>query len=249
MDKILIEMLEKLNLTKIEAEVYLSALQSKSGSAYDISRNLKTRSSVYGTLLKLKRRGLITESVRKDKKVFLAKDIQALIEEKRSENDIIYKNILSLAPHLLYSKHTGIKIFKGEGELVHGLKYGITGAKIDEEKLLYCIYPSSSKMTISPKDTLYYNFNIELHKKKYKKIIFSDTKVRSEYTKLDNELGNTRHSFSHSLLTDLSKLAIGVEILEQEGMIKVIFYKENLILIIENKELADFCILYLNSLL
>ena len=47
MDKTLIEMLQKFGLEELEARVYLSALQSKKGSAYDISKNLKTRTKKF----------------------------------------------------------------------------------------------------------------------------------------------------------------------------------------------------------
>ena len=122
---ILLEMLEKVHLTPIEAEVYIAALKSNKGTAYDISRTLKTRSSVYGTLEKLKRKGLVTEQSHKNKRVYVAKDIRSFIEEKKEENEIIYRNILSFAPSLLTHKHTAIKIFKGEQELLHGLRYGL----------------------------------------------------------------------------------------------------------------------------
>lgn len=242
---ILLKMLQKTNLTPIEAEVYLSALQSKKGTAYDISRSLKTRSSVYGTLEKLKRRGLITEQVHKEKRVYVAKDIRAFIEEKKEENEIIYRNILSFAPSFLANKHTTIKIFKGEKELLYGLRYGLN-PKTDVQNI-YCIYPSSSKMTISPKDTLYYNFNLELAKKHYKKIILSDTQVRSEYAHLDASLGFERHISKHPLFSDISKLAIGLELFEQEGILKVIFYKETMILSIENRELVSFATSYFKN--
>lgn len=73
--------------------------------------------------------------------------------------------------------------------------------------------------------------------------------VRSEYKKLDENLGFIRHTLDHPILKDLSKLAIGFEVSEASGIIKVIFYKENLILVIENKELSQFVIAYLKILI
>ena len=113
---------------------------------------------------------------------------------------------------------------------------------------IYCIYPSSSKITISPKDTLYYNFNLELAKKKYKKIILSDTQVRSEYAHLDTSLGFKRYTSTHPIFEDISKLALGIELFEEEGILKVIFYKETMILSIENKELVRCGIRYMKML-
>lgn len=249
MDKTLIEMLEKFGLEELEAKVYLSALQSKSGSAYEISKHLKTRTSVYGALKKLKDKGLITLTVNKDKKIYRAKDIISFVAEKRSETEIISKNILTLSKHLFALKHTGIKIFKGEDDLLEGLRYGTQKSDTDTPKIIYCVYPSSSKITITPKDTIYYNFNISLTKYNYKKIIISDINVRKEYQHLDKSLGFTRAMIDHPLLTDLSKLAIGIEVLEDVGITKIFFYKENLILVLENSELSHFIINYLSLVL
>jgi predicted transcriptional regulator len=249
MDKTLIEMLEKLGLSKLEAEVYLSTLLSQKGTAYDISRGLKTRTSVYTTLDKLKKKGLITLSTQKNKKLYKAKDILSLINEKQDENDIIYRNILTLSTHLLSLKHTGIKIFKGEADLKEALRYGTPRRKGEREGIIYCVYPSSSRVTINPKDTIYYNFNSSLKDYGYTKVILSDTSVRKEYEFLDNELGFMRIKKDAPILFDLSKLSIGVEIIEDSGIVKIFFYKETLILAIENKELSSFLIQYLQLIL
>lgn len=249
MDKTLIEMIEKLGLSKLEAEVYLSTLVSQKGTAYDISRGLKTRTSVYTTLDKLRKKGLVTLSTQKNKKLYKAKDILSLINEKQDESDIIYKNILTLSTHLFSIKNTGIKIFKGEGDLKEALRYGIPKVKEDKKSIIYCVYPSSSRVTISPKDTIYYNFNSSLRDYGYTKVILSDTKVRKEYEFLDKELDFVRIKKDLPILFDISKLSIGVEIVEGTGVIKIFFYKETLILVIENKELAAFLISYLQIVL
>lgn len=245
MDKTLIEMLEKLGLSKLEAEVYLSTLLSEKGTAYDISKGLKTRTSVYTTLDKLKKKGLVTLSAQKNKKLYKAKDILSLVNEKQDENDIIYKNILTLSTHLFSIKHTGIKIFKGENDLKEALRFGIQKRKDENKSSIYCIYPSSSRVTISPKDTIYYNFNSSLRDYGYTKIILSDTKVRKEYEFLDKELGFVRVKKEAQILFDLSKLSIGIEVIESSGVIKIYFYKETLILVIENKDLALFLVHYI----
>ena len=245
MDRTLIEMIEKLGLSKLEAEVYLSTLISKKGTAYDISRGLKTRTSVYTTLDKLRKKGLVTLSTQKNKKLYKAKDILSLINEKQDESDIIYKNILTLSTHLFSIKSTGIKIFKGEVDLKEALRYGVPKIRGEKKSTIYCIYPSSSRVTISPKDTIYYNFNSSLRDYGYTKIILSDTKVRKEYEFLDKELDFVRIKKDLPILFDLSKLSVGVEIIEDSGIVKIFFYKETLILAIENKELSTFLIQYL----
>lgn len=247
MDKTLVEMLEKLGLSKLEAEVYLSALMSQKGTAYDISKTLKTRTSVYTTLEKLRKKGLVTLSTQKNKKLYKAKDILSLVSEKQDENDIIYKNILTLSTHLFSIKHTGIKIFKGENDLKEGLRHGIIKRKEKGENIIYCIYPSSSRVTISPKDTIYYNFNSALRDYGYTKVILSDTQVRKEYEFLDKELGFVRVKKDSPILFDLSKLSLGIEIIETSGVIKLFFYKETLIVTIENKELASFLVRYMRT--
>ena len=129
--------------------------------------------------------------------------------------------------------------------MLEGLRYGVHKSEDTTIKDIYCVYPSSSKITISPKDTIYYNFNSNLLKYHHRKIIISDTNVRKEYLHLDESLGFTRHMIDHSLLYDLSKLAIGLEVIEDNGVVKIIFYKENLILVLENKELSLFITQYL----
>lgn len=247
MDKTLVEMIEKLGLSKLEAEVYLSALLSQKGTAYDISRGLKTRTSVYTTLEKLRKKGLVTLSAQKNKKLYKAKDILSLVSEKQDENDIIYRNILTLSTHLFSLKHTGIKIFKGEGDLKEALRYGVPRRKDDRKSVIYCIYPSSSRVTISPKDTIYYNFNSSLRDYGYTKVILSDTQVRKEYEFLDKELNFVRIKKDLPILFDLSKLSIGIEIIEDSGVIKVFFYKETLVLVIDNKDLSSFLVHYLQA--
>jgi hypothetical protein len=104
-------------------------------------------------------------------------------------------------------------------------------------------------MTISPKDTIYYNTNVTLHSYGYTKHILSDTNVRKEYLHLDQELGFSRTHIDSPILRDLSRLAIGVEVIEDSNIIKIIFYKETLILAIENVELARFIIAHMKTLL
>jgi sugar-specific transcriptional regulator TrmB len=248
MDKMLVELLEKVGLSKLEAEVYLYTLTSKKKTAYAISQHLKTRTSVYSTLDSLRKKGLVAAIMQKNKKVYEAKDISSFVNERRDESAIVYKNILTFSSHLLSNKATTIKIFKGEEDLKEGLRYGVTKNEASLLSPIYCVYPSSSKMTISPKDTIYYNFNVALKDYGYTKLILSDTSVKKEYEHLDKELGFTRIKKDTQILFDLSNLSIGIEVIESSGVIKIFFYKETLILSIENKELSSFLVFYLKSL-
>jgi len=234
MEKLMIEMLNKIGLSQIESEVYLSALKSKTKTAYDISKNLKTRSSVYGTLDKLKEKNLITESKNKNKKIYNAKKIEDLVENKKEELESVYKNILTLSKKYIDNTGTEIKIFKGEKQIKEAIRYGLAEST---KKEILCIYPSSSKITISPTDTIYYNENIYLSKKGFKKIILSDKKVRDEYKTLDKDLGFERYTSEDEIFKKVSESAIGFEKIGDK-LIKIYFYKDSTILILENKNLA-----------
>jgi hypothetical protein len=89
-----------------------------------------------------------------------------------------------------------------------------------------------------------------LNKKGITKVIISDNSVRPEYKDLDDKLGYSRHTPENLLhtLEDLSKKAIGIEVFET-GIVKLYFYKENYITIIENLGLAQFAINFIKSLI
>jgi hypothetical protein len=163
-----------------------------------------------------------------------AKKIEDLVENKKEELESVYKNILTLSKKYIDNTGTEIKIFKGEKQIKEAIRYGLAEST---KKEILCIYPSSSKITISPTDTIYYNENIYLSKKGFKKIILSDKKVRDEYKTLDKDLGFERYTSEDEIFKKVSESAIGFEKIGDK-LIKIYFYKDSTILILENKNLA-----------
>lgn len=243
----LVKMLEKLGLNALESEVYLAILKNAPVTAYKIGSTLKTRTAVYPTLEKLRKKKLIYVNVEKNKTYYSAKEIKTFLNEKAEEMQAVESNILLLAKSYMNSKSTSTKIFQGRENIVDAIRYGTRNY---DNKIVYCIYPSSSRVTINPKETIYYNENVYLNKKGITKIIISDTSVRPEYKDLDEKFNYTRYSPKHimSTLEDLSKKAIGIEVFET-GIVKIYFYKESYIIIIENNGLAQFAINFIKSLI
>ncbi|MCR4336039.1 MAG: hypothetical protein NUV57_05915 [archaeon] len=114
--------LEKIGFTKGEIKVYLSLIElGNTTSGPIILKSGAARSKVYEILEKLKKKGLVTESIQKDTKYFQAaspKRILDYIQSKENELKKDKNNFIKLLPKLvLKQKHTGttqeVKIYDG----------------------------------------------------------------------------------------------------------------------------------------
>jgi len=104
--------LEKLGLSKKEADVYLAVLKLKEATIVQLAKitNIK-RTTVYHLIDGLMEKGLISKTIKDDKKYYLAEDPKESLSNLLAEK----KNIInSLAPEL--------KNIFGQGALVPGIR-------------------------------------------------------------------------------------------------------------------------------
>lgn len=234
-EKTIIEMLTLVGFTELEATIYMALLRSKKGTAYEVGKSIKTRSNAYNVLKSLEDKNIITKAKKKNSTVYVAKKIENLVQEKQELENIVYKNILKLSASLQKSDKTSIKIWNTSNQIKEAIMYGLTNTI---NKKIYCLYPSSIKTTLSPTESVYVFTNKNINALGISKEIISEKNVRKEYSLVDNEYNFIRHKVENNILKELSIACIGIEIIK-ERMIKIYFYKEALVLCIENKNLAN----------
>lgn len=112
---ILKKQLEKLNLTKREASVYVELLELGETTVEQISRKSKIkRTTVYDVIEELKEKGLIGTTKRKKRTLYYAEDPRILenqLAEKTAVLGSILPQLLSMASHI--DKKPEIKYFEG----------------------------------------------------------------------------------------------------------------------------------------
>jgi len=111
------------NLTEKEILTYLTLLEQGNLSVLDISRNTGVnRVTIYSAIDKLKRKGLITESRKGKRKLFVAEDpasLAGILQEKKEriieEENILQNSILPMlkAININEEKRPQIKFFEG----------------------------------------------------------------------------------------------------------------------------------------
>lgn len=107
--------LEKFGFDKKEAKLYLALLELGEGTIQDMSRKsgLK-RTTVYNTIDSLKKRALISSTIRGKKTLYLAEDPRTInnnLEEKKAMLNKIMPELLSITNFL--EKKPTIKYFEG----------------------------------------------------------------------------------------------------------------------------------------
>jgi sugar-specific transcriptional regulator TrmB len=228
----LVDSLISLGLTEKQARLYITLYELGEATAYEIAKKsgLK-RPTVYVIMEELRKRGLALIIPHPKKQVFIAKDPHEFIGECQSKVSRDAKDIFTMLPKLSRPDSKTI-VFKGEGALAQGLSFGLHSIK---DKKLYAFYAGiGKKTTVTNEYTEHFE---ELYKLgfKVKSIVPSnslDEKFREE---------DVTHGFeTKRISSDLFSPSVSVEICG--SIVKSIFHKKKEVVVIEDKELADFYI-------
>lgn len=232
MNKI-IESLEKFGLTEKESKVYLASLELGDSTASDISiKSNLPRTLVYDILERLIERGLISYSVKSNKKHFLAvhpKEFLSLIREKEfaissvmSELEIIYKKEGEKRPK--------VEIYEG----IEGMKTIMNDILNSQVKEFLAYGSSRSSYEIIPA------FMDEWHKKRIKqkiimKILYNNTKQAREKIKtIKLSLKLTKYKFMPIELESPTATVIYADKVVLQS-----WTKEPFAVMIKSKEMAE----------
>ena len=222
----LTEQLKKLGFNEGEAKVYLATLELGETSVARIAQKAKLeRTTVYGFLENLKKRGLISISKRKNKTVYSAENPKKLkreIEEKGKSIEAILPELLSITNAI--DKKPTVKFFDSrEGiydiyrdTLLYGgekIQMWMSSPWYDDEKFWRDIYMPE-----------------RIEKKILIKAIVPKTDEAIEFVKEDRiSLRETRMTDSHNITADI--------VLYGKRNIAIISYKDMTGLVLESDSL------------
>ncbi len=224
--------LEKLNLTKREADVYVELLELGETTIEQISRKSKIkRTTVYDVIEALKEKGLIGTTKRKKRTLYYAEDpriLESQLEEKKIVLNTILPQLLSMSS--LIDKKPGIKYFEG----AEGIKnvYQDTLNYPNQEILMW---GSTDVFKYFDKDYMWdYYLKKRLENKIWMRAIGKNIDVVKKIQSRDKEqLRETR-------LYDGDDLSFEVEInLYGKKKIGIMSFKEQLGLIIESEKIYN----------
>lgn len=229
----IIESLKKFGLSEKEAKVYVACLELGDSLASEISlKSNLPRTLVYDILERLIEYGLISYSIKKNKKYFKASDPRELIRIL-NEKEKAVSSILSKLQSLQREKGSvrpKIEIYEGKD----GMKTVMNDILNSNVKEFLAYGSSRSSYEIIPA------FMDDWHKKRIKKkiimkIIYNNTKpARDKVKKLKSSLGYTKYKFmSIELESPTATLIYANKVVLQS------WTKESFAVMIEDKEMAN----------
>ena len=126
----IIEQLEKLYFTKLEAKIYLTLVEHGELSGYQIAKQIDmTRPSVYNTLLHMYEKGMVLQSV-ENKTNYLAQNPKVLLQKLRYEYEKNVKNVMdSIDVYLEGGKEERLLSFQGFETVMFKAKEWLSKAK------------------------------------------------------------------------------------------------------------------------
>jgi len=159
----IIHLLEKLGLSDKESRVYFAMLELGQTTALDIARVSEVkRTSVYDTIERLQKRGLVTEQHVGLKRKFIAESpqiLQSLLDSQQSELQNVLPELIGM--HRYPANEQSVKIYEGTEGLKNALLSMLDGLK--------------------PGDSYYVIANIEGILEIVEDFFYDFTKKRSEY--------------------------------------------------------------------
>jgi sugar-specific transcriptional regulator TrmB len=229
----LIESLTKFGLAEKEARVYLASLELGEALASEISlKSNLPRTLIYDLLERLIDLGLISYSIKENRKYFLASSPKELIRAIKEKEEII-KNTLPQLENLEKIKGTKrpkVEIYEGQ-EGMKTVMNNILRAKVNE----FLAYGSSrSSFEVIPA------FMEEWHKQRIKnkvtmKIIYNNTKEAKEKLKTRTEsLKYTNYRFMPIELESPT-----ATIIYKDKIVQQSWTKDPFAVVIESEEMAE----------
>ena len=223
--------LEKLGLNRNEAIVYLGLIKKGQASAAELVKTLGIhRNIVYDNIEKLIEKGLVSYINEGNKKKFIAKNPESIIEFLDSKKVNIDKEIKvakTLIPEI--DKLLSIKKIEQEASLFRGVK-GIKKILIDilKSNEYWVIGVSNASIEILG-ETFWKNFNIKRRSKRIKEHLLFNNGFKNVVNIISNSYSN--HKVLPKELTQVT------EIMFFHNKVAVIVYsKEPIAVLIENPD-------------
>ncbi|HCP08784.1 MAG TPA: hypothetical protein DIT25_03245 [Candidatus Moranbacteria bacterium] len=187
----------QLKLTEKEVATYIILLESGSASVQGISRNTGiNRVSIYAALDELKRKGLVAESRKGKKKLFVAENpdnLERLVakkkEEAKIEEHLLQNTILPMLKAIDISQENKpqIKFFEG----ADGITKVFDEYIIKQREAINCgSYETASKV-VSEKDELEFFQDIK-ERKVFYRMLLEDTPLNHKFAEAGKGITHTK---------------------------------------------------------
>ena len=228
----MIEELKKFGLSEKEAKVYLASLELGESTASDIAvKSSLSRTLVYDLLERLIELGLMSYSIKQNKKHFVASDpyeLKRIIKEKEKAISSIWPKLQAMQKKK-GTKRPKVEIYEGK----EGMKAVMDDILKSGAKEFLGYGSSRSSYEIIPA------FMDEWHKRRIKrkvtmKVIYNNTKqAREKVRKIKSSLGYTKYRFMPIELESPTATVIYANKVVLQS-----WTKEPFAVMIENEEMA-----------
>lgn len=232
------QILEEIGLTKTEIKIYLTLLKLGQSTTTNIVKDAKIHASkVYEFLEKLIQKGLVSYTIKSNKKHFRAADpdfLKEFLKEKRNEIKEQEKEIDVILPQLKSLRKT-------EKDIIQSETYeGLRGVKSVYEKILSTLNKGEIQYIIgAPRigNELVEGYLLDWHKRRIKKGIncqyIYDSDVR-DYGKVREEMKLTKVKYLPKKIVS----PMWIEIFKDNVIIGHLKGRNAVLFLIQDKEIA-----------
>lgn len=224
--------LEKLGFTEKEANLYVAALELGEANIQQLAKKSGVkRTTAYDIIESLKKRGLITQTTKGKKTLYMASDprkIESTLEEQRAMVKHVMPDLLAIANSI--GSKPKVSFFEGS----EGIKeaYRDTLNYPDQELLAWVAEEAIDKFDLDYLNNDYLPKRIE--KKIWVRAIAPDVKEMQEYKETDET------SLRRTRLTDADSFGLDVEIdLYGKNKVAVMSFEEGFAMVVESKKIYD----------
>ncbi|MFZ2193811.1 MAG: helix-turn-helix domain-containing protein [Candidatus Moraniibacteriota bacterium] len=232
----------QLNFTEKEILTYLSLLENGASTVQDISRTTGVnRVSVYSALEELKQKGLVAESRKGKKKLFVAEspdNINQLIEKKREavkkEGELLQNTILPIlkAIDINQENKPQVKFFEG----LDGINKIFDEYILKNKNVINCgSYETATKAVSREIETLYFK-NIK-ERKIFHRMILEDTPLNHEFAEVGKGISHIKFFPPET--------KVSADIVVSGNLTALISYDKITATLIEDKSIAETIKVYL----
>ncbi|EKE10708.1 MAG: hypothetical protein ACD_15C00211G0002 [uncultured bacterium] len=236
LSKNLTSALLQLNFTQKEIMAYVALLEQGASTVQGISRNTGVnRVSIYDALDELKQKGLVSESRKGKKKLFVAENpenLQRIIsrkkEEAKSQERLLESTILPMlkAIDIRQENKPRIKFFEGEEGITRVFDQYILKAR----NVINCGSYETATKVVSEKDELQYFQDIGKRKIFYR-MILEDTPLNRKFAKASRGIVHTK------FLSPETK--ISGDIIISGSVVALVSYEKKNATLIEDESIAQ----------
>ncbi|MFA5961244.1 MAG: helix-turn-helix domain-containing protein [Parcubacteria group bacterium] len=233
----------QLKLTEKEVAAYLALLENGASTVQDISRaSGVNRVSIYAALDKLKLKGLVAESRKGKKKLFVAEDpqnLEKLVIERQAETklemQLLQNTILPMLKMIDISQENKpqIKFFEGR----EGIEQVFEQYILKHHSVINCGSYETATKVVSERDELAYFQEIKERKIFYRMIL--------EDTPLNHKFAHVAKGIAHTKFL-LPEIKISADVVISGAVTALISYDRKTATVIEDASIAQAIKMYLD---